>query len=85
MRFHRNLKTAVVLPTICLLLIWIVAAPVFAIEPHEDHEAAEELFSGVSLFRYLDDVMDSILLPDVTEVEALPGKIQRGAGTCFTQ
>jgi len=75
MRFHRNLKTAVALLTIYLLLIWIVAAPVFAIEPHEDPEAAEELFSGVSLFWYLDDVMDSVLLLDVTEVEALLGKM----------
>ena len=53
MRFHRNLKTAVVLLTICLLLICIVAAPVFAIEPHEDPEAAKELFNDVSLFAYL--------------------------------
>jgi hypothetical protein len=44
---------------------------------HRNLKTAEELFSDVSLFWYLDDVMDSILLPDVPEAAVLPGKMQR--------
>jgi len=76
MMFRRNLKTATVLFILCLLLFWVAASPVFALEPHEDPEAAEELFSEAAIFTYLAGAMDSMLLLNVAEVEMLFGKLQ---------
>ena len=71
MIIRKTLKTAVLLLTTCLLLVGVVASPVFAIEPHENPEAIEEVFSATSLFDYLGVSLDSLLLLDAANVKAL--------------
>ena len=70
MMLHRNLQKMIVGAIICLVVFCTISPSVFAAEPHQDPETAEPVFSGISLFRYYSNSLDSVLRKDIGEVEA---------------
>ena len=62
--------------TVIGLAMFIMISPsVSAIEPHQDPEAAEQVFSGISLLRYYSNSLDFVLQKDIIEVEARLNKM----------
>ncbi|MFC2057093.1 hypothetical protein ACFLTO_05975, partial [Chloroflexota bacterium] len=70
MMLRTNMKRRIIGTVLFTLLTFIISPSVFAAEPHEDPETAELVFSGISLFRYYSDALDSVLRKSPTEVEA---------------
>jgi hypothetical protein len=61
---------------LCLLAIFIcLTLPVYASQYHEDPDAAEETFSGLSLLVYYSGVLDLVPLGEPTEIESALGKM----------
>ena len=70
MMLHRNLQKMIVGAIICLVVFCTISPSVFAAEPHEDPATAQEVFSGISLFRYYSSSLDFVLKKEPAEVEA---------------
>ncbi len=69
--FRRSFKTSSV-AIITGLIILIIVSPLvaLAVEPHEDPQTAETVFSGISLFRYYAASLDFVLTKSPEEVKA---------------
>ena len=65
-----TLKKKVAGGIICLTGLFLISSSVFAAEPHQNPETANPVLSGITLFRYYSDSLDSVLLKDPAEVEA---------------
>jgi len=71
MMLHRNLGKTILAAITCAVILYAITPLVaLAAEPHEDPETAEQVFSGVSLFRYYSAALDFALKKTPEQVEA---------------
>ncbi|MFC2002733.1 hypothetical protein ACFLV4_02140 [Chloroflexota bacterium] len=67
---RRNLVSKVAVAIICVAVLITNSPLVFAAEPHEDPDAAEQVFGGISLLRYYSEALDLILQRNPAGFEA---------------
>jgi hypothetical protein len=66
----RSLKTGIAAAIIGLASLCILSPAVYAIEPHQDPETAEPVYSAISLLRYYSAALDYVLQKNPAQVEA---------------
>jgi len=66
----RNLHKITVAMVTCAVVSCTISPSVYAAEPHEDPETAEEVFSAISLLQYYSDILDFVLKGEPAEVAA---------------
>lgn len=72
---YRNLGKRIAGVIICVVVFLSMSPLAFAAEPHEDPDAAEQVFSGISLLRYYSELLDFVLQRNPAGLEALLEKM----------